>query len=229
MPASERGPGALCPTQGADSGTLSPPFSSAAPSSTLQAGELPGCCQAGESSPILMRMRRLGPGCTCPSPWHWDTHLPSSPSILPGRRIRLAEEAGVGGDRGWVLAEGKKGGINWGIKISPCPQGESLAAGGRWAWGDSPGRQGQGVVKKLGSSPPSALASPHSNQHSTSGQSEGGDFTCHLLSPHLQACFCRSTATETHGDLQRPAEMCRGQNSAAQPHSCDRYCHRRGL
>lgn len=166
-------------------------------------------------------------------------HLPFSlalgytPAVLTLNTAWTENQAGRrsrgGGDRGWVLAEGKKGGINWGIKISPCPQGESLAAGGCWAWGDSPGRQGQGVVKKLGSSPPSALASPHSNQHSTSGQSEGGDFTCHLLSPHLQACFCRSTATETHGDLQRPTEMCRGQNSAAQPHSCDRYCHRRGL
>lgn len=99
VPASERGPRALCPTQGADSGTRIPPFSSATPSSTLQAGELPGCCQAGESSPILMR--RLGPGCPKP----FSLALGYTPGVLTlntAWRENCRGNRG-GGDRGWVL------------------------------------------------------------------------------------------------------------------------------
>lgn len=58
---------------------------------------------------------------------------------------------------------------------------------------------------------PAAICScfSHSNQPSTSGQSEGGDFTCHLLSPHHRASSVGAevpTPTETHRDPQRCAE-----------------------
>lgn len=147
--------------------------------------------------------------------WH---PLQQQPLDSAWGRIGVAEEMGVGEEKGSVLAGGEGAGRR-GRGTTPCPQRESLAAGGHPAWADSPGKAGTRAWSR--SSPPSAPASPHGNQAQHIRAVRGGRLHMPSAVPH-PACFCRSTGTHTHGDPRRLTGTYRGQNSAAWPLGCDR-------
>lgn len=109
-------------------------------------------------------MRRPGPRGTCPPCWHCDTIPGVLSAAAPRRCVRKnwggRRKRGRGREK---LGSGWRGGAERrGRGTSPCPQRESVAAGGHPAWADSPGKAGTRAWSR--SSPPSAPASPHGNQ-----------------------------------------------------------------